>query len=904
MKRLFFIAALAMMTVLTAEQVTFYPDSLMSLYKGRGHLTDSIAQIPVRANLEYIGVMRFDTEALKQIPDRKIESVELSFVCRSLQGTGGGTLEFRPLKKNISEYKVGEALPVSELTDQTVPPLFSYALPNPIETGARQTVALPATDELLAALQHGVAITLARKSGDVITQLSIAGCQRDKKGSQEHYIRLVVHYSSPADKLKLTRRLKPVSGQFVTRKGADFYYNGEPIRFFGVNMSGSFKNRAEVDLYIDRLLAMNVNAVRLWMHRMRVYTTTIISENLEFTPAEKGDDSYWDCVDYLLYRCQEEGIFINSTLLQALPYLSKEDEELGHAFTYVSDRYKEIKIQHMRQMLDRVNQYTGQRYAEMPVFATWELNNENGTVPRMMSGGFRKWTPAHQKLLTDKWNAFLLKRYRSADGLTKAWGELKPGEDPTKGSVEAGPIYGEVKEFPNQRASDFLEFIQEMYMTVNRELETVARSCAPSGVGINVAPIIHSTHTYVNLHGQYADGIGDFTACGIYQTPYTSKKDSPFFPYLPFVTQRPHFYNIHFQASANKPFMIYEFSFHRPYRYRVEYVPVLAMLGAGLGWDAYYFYNFSTPATKIAGLSPLIFSGAPLPIPENSTFRGYTAGFRSASDEIVMATLAVTAQAHINGIAPNREKIDVTYGKGAILDQRFRNYSPNPVSKEPIFTELVGGGVMEYLMMPGMYRKLIHASIRTQLGVDFDPEQEAPIRVSGKDLDKIESDEHSVLKNSPDITWDPAAGTVVLDNRHSKILAGVLPKELTFADGVSFRPKKSMFAFFGLSSRDGKAIAESRELVFALTSESENTGYRLNPDKMERGPLALIPAIENRGTTPVIVTRPSGVIHVPGKPFTLKRFNFAGYCYRNETVGDGRITVEEGEPLFLGVITR
>ena len=365
------------------------------------------------------------------------------------------------------------------------------------------------------------------------------------------------------------------------------------------------------------------------------------------------------------------------------------------------------------------------------------------------------------------------------------------------------------------------------------------------------------------------------------------------------------FHEVIYSATNNKRLLqILNNLREQMYRYRVEYVPVLAMLGAGLGWDAYYFYNFSTPATKIAGLSPLIFSGAPLPIPENSTFRGYTAGFRSASDEIVMATLAVTAQAHINGIAPNREKIDVTYGKGAILDLRYRNYSPNPVSKEPIFTELVGGGVMEYLMMPGMYRKLIHASIRTQLGVDFDPEQEAPIRVSGKDLDKIESDEHSVLKNSPDITWDPAAGTVVLDNRHSKILAGVLPKELTFADGVSFRPKKSMFAFFGLSSRDGKAIAESRELVFALTSESENTGYRLNPDKMERGPLALIPAIENRGTTPVIVTRPSGVIHVPGKPFTLKRFNFAGYCYRNETVGDGRITVEEGEPLFLGVITR
>ena len=89
----------------------------------------------------------------------------------------------------------------------------------------------------------------------------------------------------------------------------------------------------------------------------------------------------------------------------------------------------------------------------------------------MMSGGFRKWTPAHQKLLTDKWNAFLLKRYRSADGLTKAWGELKPGEDPTKGSVEAGPIYGEVKEFPNQRASDFLEFIQDVLPKLPRERE-------------------------------------------------------------------------------------------------------------------------------------------------------------------------------------------------------------------------------------------------------------------------------------------------------------------------------------------------------------------------------------------------------------------------------------------------
>jgi len=895
---------LASFVLQAAENVVFFPENLLT----RSHtkiLKKSKPMLSVKENNDIVSLFRIDTGCLNQIPSCRIEKLSFSFCTTFFKGSGGGKLEFRPLKKSIAEYETGVPVELEDLADMNSSPLFSFQLPVNLEKlKTRYTIPLPAEKKIFEALGKGVVVSL-NSGGSKLTQINIAGCQRIK-GSTEYYPKLSLDYSTPAEKLKFSRHVKIIPGKFVTKKGADFYYNGAQIRLFGANIGVSFASHAEIDMFVDRLLAMNIGAVRAWLYvGGSMFVTKIISEKLEteeFTPSAKGDGSYWDCTDYFFARLQKEGIFVDSTMLMSVPKSVSSEMDFWYAHTCVSDRYRAYRINHIRKILNRVNLYTGQRYAEMPVFATWELHNELGTVPRIMSGWYKKWAPAHQELLREKWNAWLLKKYKNTAALKKKWGQLNESEDPVKGTVTLNPVYGEEDKYPKQRGIDFLNFVQSVFIEANRELEAAARACAPKEVGINTAPIVHTTHTAVNLHGQYADSMGDFTACGIYQSPYTKDKKNPFYPFSPFVTRRPYFYNINFQTSANKPFMIYEASFHRPYKYRVEFIPVLGLLGAGLGWDALYFYTFNSPS-PVGGSSPLFFSAAPIAVPYAIHQRGYTSAFRSASDEVVMATLAVTGQAFTNGIAPNREETRITFGKGAILNHRFRNYGPRAVTTDPVFTELVGGGVMEYFMMPGMYRKMIDASVRTKLTVDFNLKQEAPIRVEGKPLAEIK-DDTMTLNASPDITWNPKKSVVILDNRHSKILTGVLPEVLKFKDGVVFHPDKSMFAFFGMSSRDGKPLAESKEIVFALTSESQNTGYKLNPEKMISGPLALIPAIENRGTAPVIVTRPSGTIHVPGAPFTLKRYNFAGYCYKTEQVKNGRFAVLEGEPLFLGVITR
>lgn len=883
-----------------SELVMFSPERPMLVRGSNGALNRSEDPVLERGNGSAL-LIRFDCGALNQIPQRKLEKISFSFSPLKKKG-GSGVLEFRPLKKTFERYRSGEKTELSSLADLEAPPLFTVRLsPKQALFPARCTVELPANEKILSLLNRGFLAVLNSREGTV-SSLTISGFRRYRGGAVCCPF-ISIEYSTPAEKLKFSPPVRIESGKFVTKKGADFFYNGKKLNLFGVNIGVSFRSHGEADQFVDRLLAMNVNAVRAWLFRGFIYAEKTMTETMDFIPSRKGDNSFWDCADYFFARLQKEGIFVDATFLMSLPDLPAKDQEYWFAQACLNDRFKKIRMAHIRRLLNRVNPYTGQRYAEMPVFATWELQNELGTVPRLMSGVFRKWSAENRNLLTAKWNAWLLRKYRDASSLRKAWGALPAGEDPRKGTVEPAPVYGEEAQFPKQRGVDFLMFVESNFIETNLELERTARACAPEGIGIRVSPIIHTTHTAVNLHGQYADAQGDFNACGIYQTPYTKDRNNPFYPYSPFVSRRPYFHNINFQASARKPFMIYEYSFHRPYRFRVEFVPVLAMLGGGLGWDAMYLYTFNVPTENVYGTSPLFFSGSPLANPAGKKFGQYTASFRSASDEVVMAPLAVMSQAFRNGIAPNRAKTKIVFGRGAILDPRYRNYGPKNKSASPVFTELVGGGVMEYLMMPGMYRMMIDASVRTFLTVDFDLEQAAPIRISGRPLEKIE-DDLSVLTPSPDLCWNPKEKRAVLDNLHSKVAVGILPEHLEFRDGVSFRPDRPMFGFFGMSTRDGKSPALSKEILFASISEGCNTGYRLNPEKMTSGALALIPAIEDRGRTPVIVTRPSGKVRLPGKPFTLKCYNFAGYCYRKERIENGTFTIQPGEPLFLGVITR
>ncbi len=880
------------------ERAKLRPNNIFWWKKGTSMLTPQKDQLPLRGNFEYVCLFKVDTDLFKTVPDCTIESLDFSFQLAHIEGAGGGVIQVRPLKIAATNLSANVKYPLHELADMNAKPMFTFELPEKLERNTRYTFPLPKDEATLGVLQKGVVLTLHGRT----VQINIAGTGwNHAKHTRTHNPFFTVAYSTPVERLAFKHRIKPQKGKYVTAKDGDFWYDGQPIRFSGANYSISRWSIKAAEAGVQRLLQMNFNSVRLWLHRIHLYDTNVIKDDMTFVePKEKGDNSFWDCVDYFIARCQEEGIFIYFCL-DCLPKVNKDDS-CGPATMYLRPKYAEIYKRHIRNILNRVNTYTGQRYAEMPVFACWQIVNENGTPELLLSGRFKKWPEEKQAVVVKAWNEYLVRKYKDDAGLLAAWDKVDADESLAAGTVKPAPLYGEEAKYPAVRAQDYMSFVYDVYVGGNREFERVARSCAPEGVGVNVAPFVHATHALLNMHGQYADGAGDVTSCGVYQTPYTRDKAKPFYPYEPFFRRRPHLYNLNFQTSARKPFVVYEYSPHWPYTYRAEYAPMMAFLGAGLGWDSLYFYNFSLKS-EVDGDSPLKYSGAPLPEPYSTSHDGYCYAFNGVSDEVTMSTLAVTGQAFVNGIAPNQEETRVIFGRDAILNPLTRLYNTPVKSAEPIFAELADESVKEYQHLPGLYGNMIRASVHTRLGVDFDRNQKAAVRIEGKPLQGYTNVTEKVTA-SPDVTWDPPNEINILDNAHSKIAVGVLPATVTFRDGVRFEHSEKGFGYFGLSARDGLPVAQSKELVFALTATSHNTKYKLNPEKMINSPLALIPAIENRGEWPVIFARPFGKVTVPGGPFTLKRYTFAGYCYKTELVTDGAFEIEAGEPLFLATLTR
>lgn len=723
-------------------------------------------------------------------------------------------------------------------------------------------------------------------------------------------------------KLDLAIKRRPQNGTYVVRKGADFFYGNKPIRFWGVNLqAGEFKTYEAIDNVVIRLRSMGCNAVRLWATGYPFYTPESTAQG-RMTTAEKGDGSKLDLYDYMVYRLQEEGLFIHNTSLGVhgpdMRYWPGIDVKLerknktGYDYNfynvfpvmrYLHKGYREAAEQHIRMYLNRVNLYTGQRYAEMPVFATWELINENHTTAYLLEGRFHKWPPAYKRILQQRWNDWLLDTYGDRKSLIAAWGRLGDNEFPEKGTVLPAPTYKEKSDFPEERGCDFVRFVEHLLISTCKQSVQVARSCAPTGIGINVAPITANTHADLNMHAQYTDSVLDFMSTGVYQTPFTTDKKKKYYPWRPICTERPYFYNLNFQTLYNKPFIVYEHSFFRPYPYRAEWNPALMLLGAGLGWDSIYLYAFGQPwAYTDDKVSDEGFLTKPLPIPRSTSHDGYCRGFHHAGDEVLMASFAVTGQAFINGITPNKGSTRVVFGRPAIEGMSYKNYGNTSKAGVAPVREMMGGE-SEWYEMPDIYRKFMHTSVRKLLTLDFDLSQEVPIRVIGSlaDMTVLGDEDREILNSSPDIIWDPASERFMLDAPHSKLISGFIREGYEFEDGIKLGQLNRDFAVFGVVARDGKPIAESEDILIALTSKSANTGFEFDPEKIEGSVLGHIKGVTDIGRAPVIVERVAAKIELPGVKGRLVCYDFTRKAYRTEDI-DGCVEFSADEPLFLARI--
>ena len=182
-------------------------------------------------------------------------------------------------------------------------------------------------------------------------------------------------------------RVRVADGHFVTDKGR--------IRFNAVNLTGpaNFPSHRHAERMAARLAGLGVNCVRLhfmdcqkgygsfWQERQQC-----LLKDGDDPLAYEIDEKQFEKLDYLVAQFKKRGIYVNVNLHVArlMAYLLEGRTSLKGA-TWFSRELIDSEKQWARDFLGHVNPYTGMRWADDPVVALVELNNEDALLCTVQS---------------------------------------------------------------------------------------------------------------------------------------------------------------------------------------------------------------------------------------------------------------------------------------------------------------------------------------------------------------------------------------------------------------------------------------------------------------------------------------------------------------------------------------
>ena len=157
--------------------------------------------------------------------------------------------------------------------------------------------------------------------------------------------------------------------------------------------------------------------------------------------------------DWFVACCKREGVYLDLNLHVGRVFSDLDGVQQaatvgwGKPINYFDEWLISLQKEYARQVLEHVNPFTGNRYAEEPAIALIEITNENGLIEQWFRDLLRgentarrtNWgdiPPAYAKKLDALWNAWLARKYPDRLALSAAWdGDLRDHEDVTRGSV-------------------------------------------------------------------------------------------------------------------------------------------------------------------------------------------------------------------------------------------------------------------------------------------------------------------------------------------------------------------------------------------------------------------------------------------------------------------------------------
>ena len=348
-------------------------------------------------------------------------------------------------------------------------------------------------------------------------------------------------------------RVRVEGGHFVTDKGR--------IRFNAVNLTGpaNFPSHRHAERMAARLAALGVNCVRLhFMDCQKGYGSFMqdrqqcLLKDGDDPLAYEIDEAQFEKLDYLAAQFKKRGIYVNVNLHVArlMAYLLADRESLKGA-TWFSRELIESEKRWARDFLDHFNPHTGMTWAEDPVVAVVELNNEDALLCRFLAAA-RSGAPMP-----------------CADELATLWGGVLPDAM----TPEFARFLIDVEE----------RYVAEMTALIHGELGCAAPVAATQ--------VTSYTPLWPQMAGDYLDAHDYWchpwpinAEWKIMNAPQVNHPEANCVPWL----------TTH--AAAELPYTVSEYNNPYPNRYGAEGQLLLHAYGAFQDWDGIFAYSYDNRA--------------------------------------------------------------------------------------------------------------------------------------------------------------------------------------------------------------------------------------------------------------------------------------------------------------------
>lgn len=702
----------------------------------------------------------------------------------------------------------------------------------------------------------------------------------------------------------------------VVRQG-HFYRGQERVRLWGANFCTRI-NPANKDLPLcfDRLTDLGINGVRLNLFDL-AFTDNTQKITVKPFVTTKGDDSNLDRLDHCIKLAADHGMIFWMHLSRYTNF-SKEDYdlfpddgtreewnkyvEIGTDVAYLSERAEKVAHQYAHTILNRLNPWTGLRYADDPTIGLYEVSNENGFVEKMINTGYRG-NAAAELLVRQRWNAWLKQRYGTSARLSNAWGGLADEESLEKDSVAYLPtldgmatmgagyqasftvknVSGATK-YSAQRAEDVIRFATDLYIGYNKRFIEYARSLSTGEAGAKSA-LYTPTGTYNQFLPTWyaANSVGDFASAGNYgfsARTWEESKSSPFYPYQVRVNSHPMMESpVDLLRPANRPYMIYETNDYRPNPYLIEFPMRVGLAAIWNDMDGVFWFNWDDPYFHPKFTSDEVYANSALPMPNT----GYpNAGILLANDEVELAVIkSVGVLFRRGGLAPASDPKVYTVGRDIL-------FNPNRTSLSALSP------------MGDMPMRVQGWSWRTGTRINYSPNTQSSL------LNGYPPTTGSQIKMGQNILcdWSKQRGKIEIDSPTSRVFLGFTTPDMKIGD-LTLSGVNRPFSYIAFVAEDGRSLAKSKSILVTMVSKSTNTGFKIDfSQSKSQWAQGLAEAVVDGGHAPVIVDRVAAVATAPWlRNMKCEKYDFARRKFAENKL-DGVFTVTADEPMFYARLTR